>query len=213
MAKYFKSKAALAAFTSKCKKENAVRILDVGAGVNSLHTKAIRAAGLYVETNDILESDHQGDYLSIGDIGTFDGIWCSHVLEHQRNPGLFLDRIHKDLREGGILAITVPPRKDLIVGGHVSLWNAGLLLYHLILARFDCRNAMVATYGYNISVILNKHTISDLPELKHDGGDINTLAKYFPTGIEAKERFNGFIVNHNWKPTPDEAPWFDSIIK
>lgn len=39
----------------------------------------------------------------------FDCIWCSHVLEHQLDPHSFLRKVHSLLKEGGILAITVPP--------------------------------------------------------------------------------------------------------
>jgi hypothetical protein len=81
-------------------------------------------------------------------------VWCSHVLEHQPNAGLFLAKLIRDCRDGGILAITVPPAKTEIVGGHVSLWNAGLLLYRLALTGIDCRDARVKTYGYNVSVIV-----------------------------------------------------------
>ena len=47
---------------------------------------------------------------------------------------LFLKKVHSLLNEGGYLAIIVPPRKPFIVGGHVTIWNAGLVLYNLILA-------------------------------------------------------------------------------
>ena len=61
----------------------------------------------------------------------------SHVLEHQFDPQRFLRKIYECLNPDGVLALTVPPRKDEIVGGHVSLWNGGLLLYHLVLAHLD----------------------------------------------------------------------------
>lgn len=52
---------------------------------------------------------------------TFDAIWCCHVLEHQLNPHSFLLKLHSCLKENGILALTVPPLKHEIVGGHVCL--------------------------------------------------------------------------------------------
>ena len=94
-----------------------------------------------------------------------------------------------------MLAITVPPAMHQIVGGHLSVWNAGLLLYHLILAGFDCRNAHVCQYGYNISVILRKRLI-ELPALHYDSGDINRLAQFLPDGLS--EGFNGDIRKLNW---------------
>ena len=103
-----------------------------------------------------------------------DLVWCSHVLEHQLDPHHFLCRLHAATTEGGVLAVTVPPAKSEIVGGHVSLWNAGLLLYRLVLAGFDCRQARVRRYGYNISVLLEKRSI-EVPELAFDCGDIRRL--------------------------------------
>ena len=122
--------------------------------------------------------------------------WASHVLEHQANPNLFLKKIHSNLKENGILAITVPPLKHEIVGGHLTLWNAGLLLYQLVLAGFNCSDASILTYGYNISIIIRKRSISDFPELSFDKGDIKKLSNYFPVGFE--EPFNGNIRRLNW---------------
>ncbi len=136
-----------------------------------------------------------GDYLETRFDEPFDCIWASHVLEHQPNPHAFLDKVHADLKEGGVLAITVPPRKDQIVGGHVSLWNAGLLLYHLVLAGFDTSSAHVRRYGYNISVLLSKRSI-EVPELTSDLGDLTILAPYLPPGLG--EPFDGDIRTLNW---------------
>src|SRR5690606_36120022 len=83
---------------------------------------------------------------------------------------------------GGVLALTVPPLKSRIVGGHVSLWNAGLLLYNLVLAGFDCSRARILQYGYNISVILTK-TPAELPrDLSFDRGDLRRLRPFLPGG-------------------------------
>ena len=196
---------ALDLFIRRCKRAHVKRVLDIGAGAQK-HTKQMREQGLTVVTNDYgennrvvnLRPDYSGDYLTLTDIGTFDGIWCSHTLEHQRNVGLFLDKLHRDLEEGGVLGITVPPRKDKIVGGHLSLWNVGLLLYNLVLAKFDCSGAGVATYGYNCSVVLNKKT-ANLPDLTYSGGDIERLKTFFPKGLDIKQGFNGRIEEHNWK--------------
>jgi SAM-dependent methyltransferase len=126
----------------------------------------------------------------------FDLVWASHVLEHQPNAQLFLKKLIANCREGGVLAITVPPLKYEIVGGHVSLWNAGLLLYHLVLAGIDCREARVLQYLYNISVIVTKRTIAEMPLLTFDKGDIHLLNAYFPQGLD--EPFDGNIKRLNW---------------
>lgn len=127
----------------------------------------------------------------------FDGIWCAHVLEHQMNIGAFLENLRHDLRPGGVLAITVPPLKHEIVGGHVSLWNEGLLIYNLVLAGFDCRDAQVGVYGYNISVIVDR-VDAKLPPLKHDRGDIEALAELFPHSLHVYQGFPGNFGSIGW---------------
>ena len=162
-------------------------LLDIGSGKGE-HAKGFRRNGFDVTTIDINhDADIKADYI-LTEGPSFECIWASHVLEHQRNPGVFLDKIFSDLMDGGLLAITVPPRKDAIVGGHVTLWNAGLLLYNLILARFDCSGADVYVSDYDISVLVRKNT-AVLPRLNHDHGDIERLANFFPMSVH--EGFDG----------------------
>lgn len=172
-------------------------VLDVGCGTCQ-QAMLFRKNGKVVKTIALSQpADIVGDFMEV-DLPKVDCIWASHVLEHQRNPGAFLERCFDLLHDGGILAVTVPPLKHQIVGGHVSLWNAGTLLYSLILAGFDCSNAAVKTYGYNISVIVKKQPydfINDL-RLNMDNGDIDILAPYFPTKVG--EGFDGRIKSVNW---------------
>lgn len=129
--------------------------------------------------------------------GEFDAVWCSHVLEHQRNVGSFLDGVYTVLKPGGLLGVVVPPLKHEIVGGHLSLWNAGLLLYNLIRARFDCRKAMVRTLGYNVAVLVHKAEASfDREQLVECRGDIEVLAPWFPMPV--RQGFDGRIESLNW---------------
>lgn len=181
-------------------------VLDIGSGEGK-HSDVFKIFGkevtsidygksVYFEKRTEKHSCVFGNYYTYDFNTGFDAIWASHVLEHQPNPNLFLKKIHKDLKEGGVLAITVPPLKHEIVGGHVSLWNAGLLLYQLVLAGFNCKHVSIKSYGYNISVILKKQSIKTLPELSYDSGDILKLQAFFPDGFE--EPFNGSIDELNW---------------
>lgn len=169
-------------------------VLDVGSGAG-LHADAFRALGKSVRTVSLCPpADYVADYLSVV-VEPVDCIWACHVLEHQPNPGLFLRKCFADLKDGGILAVTVPPAKPQIVGGHVSIWNAGLLLYHLILAGFDCSAASVKARGYNISVVVRKKARPALL-LTMDHGDIERLAPFFPLPVH--ESFDGNIEAVNW---------------
>ncbi|GAF76880.1 unnamed protein product [marine sediment metagenome] len=102
------------------------------------------------------------------------------------------------LKENGILGIVVPPRKPSIVGGHFTLWNAGLLLYNLVMAGFDCSHyCKILQYDYNIGVIIKKKNIKKYPaNLSMDKGDIELLSYFFP--FEVKHNFNGDIMKFNW---------------
>lgn len=182
-------------------------VLDVGSGAG-LHAKIMREYGKSVTELDFGKSVYYeqregsegtifyGDFMSYSPGYKYDCIWASHVLEHQPNPGLFLDRCINLVREGGVIAITVPPFKHEIVGGHLSLWNAGMLLYQLVFAGLDCRTASVRSYGYNVSVIVNNVRRPDV-DLDYDSGDIDRLSKYFPGGI--REGFDGRISHLNWQ--------------
>lgn len=178
---------ALDAFCLEAKGE----VLNIGDVNTSSHTQAIKQVANVITVSLQPEADISRDYNDTL-LLPFDAIWCAHCLEHQRNVGAFLDKVFKDLKEGGLLCITVPPRKDNIVGGHLSLWNAGLLLYNLILAGFDCSQARVMRDGYNITVMVRKKA-AKLPNLDMDNGDIEKIAHFFP--FDAVHGFDGNIDN------------------
>jgi len=162
-------------------------VLDLGSG-EGLRDKIFREKGKSLTTCSLIPpADYVLDYLET-DFPQFDCIWASHVLEHQLNVNFFLKKCFSELKDNGIFAVTVPPLKHEIVGGHVTLWNQGLLLYNLILAGFDCKLAWVKTYGYNISVVVRKKSLL-CPDLVYDYGDINKLAQFFPYSVT--EGFNG----------------------
>lgn len=154
-------------------------VLNIGDKSNSNHTKIMEKNGINVFTINLdrparVVAPYLNTYCSGQDF-----IWCSHVLEHQRNPGQFLDKVFADLKEKGLLVITVPPAKKELAGGHVTIWNETVLLYQLILAGFDCKKAMVMRYGYNISVLVRKISV-ELPKLTHGKGDLNAIKTYMP---------------------------------
>ncbi len=165
-------------------------VLDVGAGPGE-HALEFRKLGKQVTATDMAV---HGDYLD-NEFPQHDLVWCSHTLEHAPNTGLFIAKLIRDCKDNGILAITVPPLKAEIVGGHVSLWNAGLLLYRLALAGLDCRQARVKTYDYNVSVIVRRHMIP-LPKLEWDSGDVNRLRTHLPNWCH--EPFHGEVKEWNW---------------
>jgi SAM-dependent methyltransferase len=133
-----------------------IRLLDVGGG-NGVHTHFFRDNGFEVDLVDIVDGTPErvyvGDFVDFAYPKRYDVIWASHVLEHILNPGQFVRQLLSCAKEGGFLCVTVPPAKSEMTFGHVTQWNAGLLLIHLIKAGLDCRDARVYTKGYNISII------------------------------------------------------------
>lgn len=188
-------------------------VLDVGCGAGE-QAEVFLNHGKKVTAIDYGESvyfrQNSGRLRTIiADVNThafdqqFDCVWCSHVLEHQLNPHLFLTKMHSLVKEGGIICVTVPPLKHEIVGGHVALWNAGILLYHLVLAGFDCRDAKVKTYGYNVSVIVSKKSINALDLIEYDSGDIRKIRRFLPVELPYRtthndDPFDGRIRSLNW---------------
>ena len=85
-------------------------VLDVGCGTQE-HARVFRAFDKQVTTIDpVFPADIAGDFLDVNIEGEFDVVFCSHVLEHQRNIGVFLDKLFDIMRDGAILpAISVPP--------------------------------------------------------------------------------------------------------
>ena len=186
--------------------KNVNNILDVGSGKGE-HASLFSKAGKQVFCVDIEDSKTEvyddpnvfficSDFMKLNMSTQVDCVWVSHVLEHQLNVNNFLKSCLSMLKPGGYIAITVPPYKPEIVGGHLSIWNAGLVLYNLILAGTSCRGAMVKQYGYNISVIVPYMPIT-LPQLNYDNGDIETLSRFFPKN-HSKQGFNGNILRLNW---------------
>ena len=171
-------------------------VLDIGSGAG-VHADIMAKAGKSVTRLSLVEpADVISDYLDYDAPAQFDAIWASHVLEHQPNVGQFLRKCFSDLRDGGVLAVTVPPLKHSIVGGHVALWNQGLLLYRLILAGFDCSTARVGGYDYDLSVIVRKVPADLPPDLYFNKDDIGKLAKFFP--VPVRQGFDGRIPDTNW---------------
>jgi len=178
-------------------KEDFETVLDIGCGKTKPATKEFRKHGKKVTSVDFFNDPEitQGDYNELPFNEQFDCIWASHVLEHQHNVQRFLRKINRDCKEGGWVAITVPPRKDEIVGGHVTLWNPGLLVYNLVLAGFNCRDCKIKMYDYNCSVIVKKKT-ADLGGLLYDNGEIQLLQRFLPPFF--RHGVNGMIEEWNW---------------
>ena len=98
--------------------------LDIGSG-EGVHSEIMRHAGLKVTAVD--KHSHKADYkihfmsYTKARQMDFDVVICSHVIEHQRNVGDFLDRIYDVLSDDGVLIISAPNHSvETLVEGHLN---------------------------------------------------------------------------------------------
>ena len=179
-------------------------VLDIGSG-DGRASRIFKMTGkdlTNIDINPKMNPTWVGDFKDYPKrVNMFDCIWCSHVLEHQLNVNAFLAKIL--YMADKVVAITVPPAKSEIVGGHYTTWNMGILIYNMVMAGFDCTELIGIKQGYNISIITSVKYIDPdvLKTLNYDKGDIETLQSFFPK-LENLENvwqaFNGDIQHLRW---------------
>lgn len=133
-------------------------VLDIGSGPGTT-ARAFKFLGLDVQAVEITVDHGQdvvGDYVTTAMGRQFDLVWCSHVVEHQRNLGMFLDKVFNDTHDNGVVAITVPSALSPLIVGHAAIFTPLLLLYHMVLAGFDCREARLKCYDWQFTVIVKR---------------------------------------------------------
>ena len=124
--------------------------LDIGSGAG-VQTSVMEHASLNVFQLDKYSSDaeFQQDFLECSFEQQFDIIYCSHVIEHQRNVGLFLDKIFDLLSDNGLLLISAPKHPpEQLVEGHLNCFYLPYLIQHLIHAGFDLKAGKILSCGH-----------------------------------------------------------------
>ena len=123
----------------------------------------MRSFGLSVDLIDKYESkaEFKGDFNTHKFKSKYDMVFCSHVIEHQRNQGAFLDKIYDILNDDGDLVISGPKHPaERFVEGHISTTILPVFLQILIYAGFDCKNGkMMSLAGIENSFIVKKAKI------------------------------------------------------
>ena len=144
--------------------------LDIGSG-EGVHTAILRHAGLEVFQVDKYSNtaEYKVDFIEHEFDRKFDVIFCSHVIEHQRNVGLFLDKIFDLLSDDGVLIISAPNHSvETLVEGHLNSFLFPLFLQHMIHAGFDCKNGKYLSIVEN-SFIVSKANNFDIKERAENG--------------------------------------------
>ena len=143
--------------------------LDIGSG-EGVHTAILRHAGLEVFQVDKYSttSEYKVDFIEHKFDRKFDVVFCSHVIEHQRNVGLFLDKIFDILSDDGVLIISAPKEDHNLIEGHLNSFNVPLFLQQMIHAGFDCKDGKFLSTIEN-SFIVSKADNFDMSERLENG--------------------------------------------
>jgi len=189
-------------------------VLDIGSG-DGEHKRFLEHQGKIVKSVDFdKDADFRGDFMEIDIQEKFDCVWCSHVLEHQRNVGAFLDRLLSLVKDDGVIAIAVPGHSQYrLVAGHLTAWSPWLLCYNLVLAGQDCREAMVLK-SYELSILVDRKEIPKNPEF------INSVIgdeafQYFPLEVHSgfhNENEGGLNWGEVLPTMPNTAEIFNSKL-
>ena len=166
-------------------------VLDVGSGGGE-HAATFADAGAKVTCVDFGTSIYAqrasekpnvdllyADYQLWQPNKKFDLVWASHVLEHQRNVGMFIEKLIDCCSDDGHIAITVPFPHRRLWGGHVTLWSPGLLAYNVVLCGIDL-SAATLIYGYRETSLIFSPRKVKLPDLSFDSGDLHKLRCFLP---------------------------------
>lgn len=147
--------------------------IDIGSGAG-VQTDVLRHAGLEVfqvdKYSDIAE--YKVDFIEHQFDQKFDIVLCSHVIEHQRNVGQFLDKIYDLMSDSGVLIISAPKHSaETMIEGHLNCFITPFLVQHLVHAGFDLKNGKyLSCAGIENSAIVSKaenFCISERTEAGH----------------------------------------------
>ncbi|MEJ0044216.1 MAG: methyltransferase domain-containing protein [Rhizomicrobium sp.] len=169
-------------------------VLDVGSG-GGYHARAFLERGSTVlcvdygtsiyatKTNvrglDVIEVDFNKFETS----QKFDLVWASHILEHQRNIGSFIERLIACCSPDGHVCITLPDPHRALHGGHLSLWSPGLLAYNVALCGVDISDAVFVRGSNEFSMFFRPKAVPLPGNLTYDNGDLDLLAKSLPQNL------------------------------
>ena len=166
---------ALIEFIGSCQRligEKYKTALDVGSG-NGVQTEIMNHACLDVfQVDKYSESAaFKVDFIDHEFTQKFDIIYCSHVIEHQRNIGAFLDKIFDLLEDDGLLLITAPKHPaEILIEGHLNCFFTTYFVQHLIHAGFDCKQGKFLSCGsIENAAIVQKAANFCVSERKEDG--------------------------------------------
>ena len=146
--------------------------LDIGSG-DGVHTEILRSVGLEVFQLDKYSdtAKYKVDFISHTFDQKFDVIFCSHVIEHQRNVGHFLDKIFDVMSDDGLLLISAPKHPaESLINGHLNCFYSTYFIQQLIHAGFDLKNGKyLSCLHVENAAIVSKAKNFELSEREESG--------------------------------------------
>lgn len=175
-------------------------ILDLGCGympyINLFNTKNIKYTGIdafdpkiinkHKKSNAELINANFADYDFKG--RKFDCVYSSHVIEHVADTEWFIRLLSNLVNDNGHLCIIFPKPKPEVVGGHVHIFNPGIMYYNIIRTGIDCSQWKTVEKDYSFGLMGPCKKVPQ-PKLTYSAGEIESLAKYFP--FPARQGFHG----------------------
>ena len=146
--------------------------IDIGSGYG-VQTDILRHAGLDVFQLDKYcpSAEYQVDFLEYIFDQKFDVVFCSHVIEHQRNVGNFLDKIYDILSDEGVLILSAPKHDaDTMIEGHLNCFKTPYFIQHLLHAGFNLKDGKyLSCGGIENAAIVSKDLNFNLEDRELDG--------------------------------------------
>jgi 2-polyprenyl-3-methyl-5-hydroxy-6-metoxy-1,4-benzoquinol methylase len=166
-------------------------VIDVGSG-GGYHADQFRTNGSEVTCVDYGTSIYATeskindlrvinvDFSEFAPKEKYDLVWASHVLEHQRNVGTFLEKLIECCSYNGHVAITLPDPHRTLWGGHLTQWSPGLLAYNVALCGIDLSDSVFIRGTNEFSLFFRPKQVSLPRDLTYDYGDLTKISAYLP---------------------------------
>jgi SAM-dependent methyltransferase len=160
-------------------KEKKGRLLDIGCGsgefLHQLKNFGWEVFGVEISQQSADMGNKRGLNIFCGELGGadfpenyFDVVVLSQTLEHVYSPGAYLEKIHRLLKEGGLLIIGVPNIGCLEIQIFGRNCHALDVPRHLHFFSISSLRNYLEKYGFEVEKVLSKKFSLPLQGIKND---------------------------------------------